>query len=143
VSALWLVAGLAALLYSGACRRGVPVVDLGPKPPNARGTITGIVRGPEGTSAMTGRTVELINVATGEKHTVTTASNGGFTIQLPKGKYRLELALRAGETLVKRPDIVDLDRGDIDSHIEFVVTPARTAHRPSYRLDNGLGSPIV
>ena len=143
MSALWLVAGLAALLYSGACRQGVPVVDLGPKPPDARGTITGIVRGPEGTSAMTGRTVELINVETGEKHTTTTALNGGFTIQLPKGKYRLELPLRAGETLVKRPDVVDLGRGDIDSHIEFVVSPARSARRPSYRLDNGLGSPIV
>jgi hypothetical protein len=140
---MWLVAGLAALLYSGACRQGVPVVDLGPKPPSPRGTITGIVRGPEGTSAVVGRTVELINVATGEKHTTTTALNGGFTIELPKGKYRLELPLRAGETLVKHPNIVDLDHGDIDSHIEFVISGARQAHRPTYRLDNGLGSPIV
>jgi hypothetical protein len=140
---VWLVAGIAALLYSSACRRGVPVVDLGPKPPAARGTITGIVRGPEGTSAISGRTVEVINVATGEKHTATTAANGGFTIELPKGKYRLELPLRQGETLSKRPGIVDLDRGDIDSHIEFVLSGARMAHRPSYRLDNGLGSPIA
>jgi Carboxypeptidase regulatory-like domain len=144
VTALWLVAGLAALLYVSACRQGVPVVDLGPKPPSPLGTITGIVRGPERMSAVVGRTVELINVDTGEKHSTTTASNGGFTIQLPKGKYRLELALRAGETLLKRPDIVDLDHGDIDSHIEFVVAGPRQAHRPSsYRLDNGLGSPIV
>jgi len=143
VTAVWLLAGLTALLYSGACRQGVPVVDLGPKPPSPRGTITGIVRGPEGTSAIVGRTVEVVNVATGEKHTATTASNGGFTIQVPKGKYRLELPLRAGETLVKRPDIVDLDQGDIDSHIEFVLAGARQAHRPSYRVDNGLGSPIV
>jgi hypothetical protein len=140
---VWLVAGILALLYSTACRQGVPVVDLGPKPPAARGTITGIVRGPEGTSALVGRTVEIVNVATGDKHTATTAANGGFTIELPKGKYRLELPLRDGETLVKRPGIVDLDRGDIDSHIEFVLSSARTAHRPSYRIDNGLGSPIV
>ena len=39
--------------------------------------------------------------------------------------------------------IVDLDRGDIDSHIEFVVSNARTAFRPVYRVDNGLGSPIA
>lgn len=144
VTALWLLAGIVALLYSTACRQGVPVVDLGPKPPNARGTITGIVRGPEGTSAIVGRTVELVNVATGEKHTATTALNGGFTIELPKGKYRLDLALRAGETLLKRPDVVDLDPGDIDSHIEFVIAGTRQAHRPSsYRLDNGLGSPIA
>jgi len=143
VAAVWLVAGLTALLYSSACRRGVPAVDLGPKPPSPRGTITGIVRGPEAMSGMEGRTVEVIDVATGTKRTAVTASNGGFTIELPKGKYRLELQLRAGETLVKRPDIVDLDHGDIDSHIEFVVSGARTAHRPVYRVDNGLGSPIA
>jgi hypothetical protein len=138
----WLAAGLAALLYSSACRQGVPVVDLGPKPPSPRGTITGIVRGPEGTSGMPGRTVEVVNVATGEKHSATTASNGGFTITLPKGKYRLDLQLRPGESIVKRPDVVDLDHGDIDSHIEFVLAAAR-ASRPVYRLDNGLGSPIA
>ena len=146
LTGLWLIAGLTALLYSGACRRGVPVVDLGPKPPDARGTITGIVRGPEGTTAMNGRTVEIVNVSTGEKHTARTEANGGFTIQVPKGKYRLELPLHEGETLVKKPGVVDLDRGDIDSHIEFVLGPARAAlpHRaPAYRLDNGLGSPIT
>jgi len=131
-----------ALLYSGACHPA-PVVDLGAKPPVARGTITGIVRGQEPTSGMPGREVEVIDVATGAKQRVTTAANGGFTIQLPKGKYRLELQLRDGELLSKRPGIVDLDRGDIDSHIEFIVSPARSARRPSYRLDNGLGSPIA
>ena len=139
---MWLVAGTVALLYLSACRRGVPVIDLGPKPPAARGTITGLVRGAVD-AALAGRTVEVVNVATGEKHTATTTQNGGFTIELPKGKYRLELQLHDGETLAKRPGIVDLDRGDIDSHIEFVVAAARTARRPSYRLDNGLGSPIA
>jgi len=142
VTALWLVAGTMALLYVGACRRGAPAVDPGPKPPAPRGTITGLVHGP-GDSALPGRTVEVVNVATGERHTATTASNGGFTIELPKGRYRLELPLQDGETIVKRPGSVDLDRGGIDSHLEFVVASARTAHRPSYRLDNGLGSPIV
>jgi hypothetical protein len=140
---VWLVAGILALLYSSACRQGVSAVDLGPKPPPARGTITGVVRGPEGATPMAGRTVEVFNVATGQKHLTTTASNGGFTIELPKGKYRLELPLHDGETISQRPGIVDLDRGEIDSHIELVVAPARTARRPSYRLDNGLGSPIA
>jgi hypothetical protein len=140
---VWLVAGLFALVYASGCRRGVPVIDLGPKPPDARGTITGLVHGP-GDSALAGRVVEIVNVVTGDKHTATTVANGGFTIELPKGKYRLSLQLHDGETLVKRPDVVDLDRGDIDSHIEFVVSGARIARRPSsYRLDNGLGSPIV
>jgi hypothetical protein len=133
------------LLASGGCRRGVPVVDVGPKPPAARGTLTGIVRGPEGTSAVAGRTVDIINVATGEKHTATTTQNGGFTIELPAGKYRLDLPLHDGETIVKRPGIIDLGHGDIDSHIEFVLANVRVArpHGPGYRMDNGLGSPIA
>ena len=139
---MWFAAGVVALLYSGACRRGVPVVDLGPKPPAARGTLTGLVHGP-GDTALPGRTVEVVNVATGEKQTTTTVTNGGFTIELPKGKYRLELQLRDGETLLKRPDVIDLGHGDIDSHIEFVVAPARSARHPAYRLDNGLGSPVA
>jgi Carboxypeptidase regulatory-like domain len=142
---VWLSLGILALLMTGACRRGVPVVDLGAKPPAARGTITGIVRGPEGTTPVVGRDVEVINVATGDRQTVKTADNGGFTVQVPAGKYRLELPLKDGETLVKRPGIVDLEKGDIDSHIEFVLAAVRIARPrgPAYRLDNGLGSPIT
>src|SRR5205085_6647247 len=80
VTAVWLLAGIAALLYCGGCRRGVPAVDLGPKPPAARGTITGLVHGP-GDAALAGRTVEVVNVASGEKFTAETATNGGFTIE--------------------------------------------------------------
>jgi hypothetical protein len=139
---MWLIAGIAMLLCAGGCRRGVPAVDLGPKPPAARGTLTGLVHGPNDV-ALSGRTVEVVNIASGEKFTTQTVTNGGFTIELPKGKYRLDLQLRDGETLVRRPGVVDLDRGDIDSHIEFVVSPARSARRPSYRMDNGLGSPVA
>jgi hypothetical protein len=137
--------GLVALLLTGACRRGVPVVDLGPKPPGARGTLTGIVRGPEGTSPVVGRDVQIVNTETGARHSVQTGDNGGFTIQLPAGKYRFELPLRAGETLVKRPGVVDLGKGDIDSHIEFVLGAVRASRQrgPAYRLDNGLGAPIT
>lgn len=140
-----LAAGVAGLLLAGGCRRGVPVVDTAPKPAVAEGTITGTVRGPEGTSAVSGRTVEVVNIETNERRTVTTNSTGGFTIKVPPGKYRLELQLQPGETLVKRPDIVKLDRGDIDSHIEFVVATARLLRPrgPAYRLDNGLGAPIA
>src|SRR5207237_10745461 len=92
---VWLGAALLILISSGACR-GVPVVDLGAKPPSARGTIAGIVRGPEGTSPVIGRTVEIVNIATGEKHSVTTGENGGFSIELPAGKYRLEMPLHHG-----------------------------------------------
>jgi len=145
VTALWLSLGLLALIWTGGCRRGVPVVDAGPKPPAARGTIAGIVRGPEGTSPVAGRTVEAVNITTGERRSAVTAANGGFTIEAPAGKYRLELPLKDGETIIKHPGIVDLDRGDIDSHIEFVIASVRITRPrgPAYRLDNGLGSPVA
>jgi hypothetical protein len=145
VTGLWLSLGILALLLAGACRRGVPVVDLGARPPEARGTLTGVVRGPEGTSPVVGRDVQIINSGTGQRYTAQTGDTGGFTIQLPAGKYRFELALREGETLVKRPGVVDLGKGDIDSHIEFVLAAVRVTRPrgPAYRLDNGLGSPIT
>ena len=144
ISGFCLLLGIVALLFAG-CRRGVPVVDTAPKPAVARGTITGTVRGPEGTSSVAGRTVEVVNIDTNERHTVTTSETGGFTIELAPGKYRLALELQPGETLTKRPDIVKLDRGDIDSHIEFVISSARVLRPsgPGYHLDNGLGSPIA
>jgi hypothetical protein len=134
-----------ALAWSTGCRRGVPVVDAGTEPPAARGTIAGIVRGPEDPSPIAGRTVQAIDIATGEKRSAVTAANGGFTIEAPAGKYRLELSLKDGETIVGRPGIVDRDRGDIDSHVEFVIASVRVTRPrgPTYRLDNGLGSPIA
>jgi hypothetical protein len=145
VTGLFLSFGVLALLLSSACKPGVPVVDVGPKPQAARGTLTGTVRGPDVTWPVSGRTVEIFNTETGEKHTTTTSDTGGFTIQLPAGKYRLELPLKDGETIAKRPGIIDLARGDIDSHVEFVLAVSRVnrSRGPAYRVDNGLGSPIA
>ena len=145
MTGLWLSLGILTLLLSGGCKPGVPVVDLGPKPAAARGTLTGTVRGPEGTSPIAGRTVEIVNTVTGEKYSTTTSDTGGFTVQLPAGKYRLELPLKVGETIVKHPGVIDLARGDIDSHVEFVLAPSRVnrSRGPAYRVDNGLGSPIA
>jgi hypothetical protein len=145
LTGLWLSLGILTLLLSGACKPGIPVVDVGPKPPTARGTLTGTVRGPEDTTTNAGRTVEIFNTETGQKYTTTTSSTGGFTIQLPAAKYRLELPLKNGEAIAKRPGIIDLGRGDIDSHVEFVLSTARVnrSRGPAYRVDNGLGSPIA
>ena len=94
---------------------------------------------------MPGRDVVILNTDTGARHAAQTGANGGFTIQLPAGQYRVELPVRTGETLVKRPGLVNLGKGDIDSHIEFVLGPARIVRPrgPAYRLDNGLGAPIT
>ena len=75
--AFWVVALTIAAAAAMACRRGVPVIDVGPKPLEVDGTISGTVRGPEGTSAVAGRTVAVVNVETGERQTVATSITGG------------------------------------------------------------------
>jgi hypothetical protein len=141
---LCLTAGV-MLLSGAACRQGAPVIDPGPRPPTADGTISGTVRGPVGTSPIEGRTVEVINVETGARERVTTNNAGGFSFKLKPGRYRVELTLLEGETLVKKPDVINLNRSDVDAHADFVISSSRVA-RPRFqapRSDNGLGSPIA
>lgn len=141
---LFLGAAIAVLLSVESCRRTVPILDTTPRPAQADGTISGTVRGPQGTSPIEGRTVEVINVATGERHRVTTSNTGGFTLKLAPGKYRVELALLEGEILVKRPGIITLDRSDVDAYADFVIGFSRIS-RPRPRRptspDSGLGAP--
>jgi Carboxypeptidase regulatory-like domain len=144
--ACWALAVLAVLLSLGACRRTVPIYDASPRPVEADGTISGTVRGPEGTSPVEGRQVEIINISTGERHRAVTSNTGGFTLKLPPGRYRVELALLNGETLVKRPGVITLDRSDVDAHADFVIGSSRVARprpRPPAAADHGLGSPIA
>jgi hypothetical protein len=143
-TALGVFSTLCVLLSLTACRPGTPVIDLGPKPPTADGTISGTVRGPEGTSAIDGRTVEVINTETGERQRATTNIAGGFTFKVKPGKYRVELTLNEGETIVKRPDVINVNRSDVDAHADFVISASR-ASSPRYRLrgDDGLGASIA
>jgi hypothetical protein len=140
----WLIGVVTTLAALAACHGG-PVVDLGPKPVQADGTISGTVRGPEGTSAIDGRSVEVINVDTGERQRGTTNNAGGFTFKVKPGKYRVELLLQDGETLIKKPDVINVNRSDVDAHADFVVGVARVS-RPRHRVpraDDGLGSAIA
>jgi hypothetical protein len=140
----WLVA-VAVLLLSLAGCHGGPVIDLSPKPLEADGTISGIVRGPEGTSPIEGRSVEVINIDTGERERVTTNNTGGFTFKVKPGKYRVELTLLDGETLVKKPNVIQVNRSDVDAHADFIVGVVRVSRprHPVPRVDDGLGSAIA
>jgi hypothetical protein len=123
----------------------VPIIDTAPKPVEAEGTLSGTVRGPEGTSPVDGRTVEVVNIATNVRQRTTTNNAGGFSFKLPPGKYRVELPLRQGEALVKQPGVIDLNRSDVDAHADFVLGTPRIL-RPRYhapRGDDGLGSGIA
>ena len=141
MSSVGLVAGL--LLIAGACRQGVPVIDTTPRPAQADGTISGTVRGPEGTSPIDGRIVSVVNVDSGERQQTTTNNAGGFTFKVKPGKYRVELALRDGEVMVKRPSVINVNRSDVDAHADFVLGVSRLV-RPRTRFlrgDDGLGAP--
>jgi len=144
IVALWGVFGAAALVTLGGCRLGVPVIDPGPKPLQADGTISGTVRGPEGTSPVEGRVVQVVNIDTGERQRAVTSNVGGFTFKVKPGKYRVELTLLDGEHLVKKPDVLDVDRSDVDAHADFVLG-SPSVERPRYhapRSDDGLGAAI-
>jgi len=106
-----------------ACHPG-PVVDTGGKPPAAGGTIAGLVRADGGATSVGGRKVTAINESTGARFDVTTATNGGYTVQVPAGTYRLEVELRTGETLATRPDPTQVNAGDLDPDRNFVITIA-------------------
>jgi hypothetical protein len=142
---VWLSLGVAALVFATGCHRGLRSPDTSRQLPGTQATITGTVRGAEGAPPVAGRTLAIIDVATGRRTVVQTSSSGGFSVAVPAGRYRLEMSLRNGETLIKRPDLLDLDRGGTDANIELVVGRTPTSHprSPSYRTDNGLGSPIA
>ena len=108
---------------TAACHPG-PVVET--KPNAAGGTIAGMVSTADSTVAVPGRKVTAIEVSKGTRFDATTGTNGGYTIKVPEGTYRLEVELRPTETLAKRPDETQVNNGDLDPGRDFVIT-IRTA----------------
>jgi hypothetical protein len=144
VSATIFVALLTAFSVTG-CRLGVPVVDLGEAPPTVNGTISGRVVGFNDAARLVGRRVDATNVDTGARVSVTTASTGGFTLQVPPGTYRLSVELREGETLPNPPGPITINASDMDANIELVVSTAvsRPRQSDSLRGAEGLGAPVA
>jgi hypothetical protein len=141
---LSLTALVCAVVSIAACRPGTPVIDPGDPPPTTDGTVSGTVRGPEGTSAIAGREVRVINVETGERQVTQTNSAGGFTFKVKPGKYRVELALLAGESILKQPGVMNVNRSDVDAHADFVVGSGKVSRprNPSSHVE-WLGPPIA
>jgi hypothetical protein len=115
---LQIVAGV-ALLASLACHPG-PVVNTGSKPALVRGTIAGMVS-TDSNAALPGRKVTAIDSVTGKRYEATTGTNGGYTVQVPEGTYRLEIELRQGERVAKQPSETKVDKSDLDPHRDFVI----------------------
>jgi hypothetical protein len=115
-------AGMVVLLMlsSGcAARHGRPIVG-GSTVPNPTGTISGNVTTTGGTP-LEGRRVSAINMATEAHFDATTASNGGYTIKVPPGRYRLELELRGGDQIARQPEQTNVNVGDVDELLNFVI----------------------
>jgi hypothetical protein len=111
------------LLLSVACH-GEPVINTGPKTPSVDGTVAGIVS-MDTNEPVAGRKVTAINLETGARFEATTGANGGYTIKIPEGRYRLEVELRPGERVAKQPDETRINRSDLDPQRHFVITLGR------------------
>jgi hypothetical protein len=112
-----------ALLTIAACHPG-PVVGKDPQMANVGGTIAGIVSG-DGNVPLGGRKVTAINTETGTRYDATTGTNGGYTIQVPQGSYKLEVQLQPGEKVAKQPDETRINKSDLDPHRDFVIAGAK------------------
>ena len=116
-----LAAVVVVLLMSLACGPRGPILGAS-TPPNVGGTISGMVSANDGSSAVSARKVTAVNTDTGARFEGSTSINGGYTIQVPVGTYRLEVELQAGEVVATQPDTTQINRGDLDSGRNFVVT---------------------
>jgi hypothetical protein len=56
---------------------------------------------------------------------VTTGINGGYTLKVPEGTYRLEIELLPGEAVAKQPEETRVNRSDLDPRRDFVITARR------------------
>jgi hypothetical protein len=109
-----------------------------------RATISGTIRAPEGTTAVEGRIVDVIDITTNRRRRVTTDHHGGFSVTLDPGDYRVVLTLLEGEAIVREPGVIHVDRSAVDADADFVIGTSRVSRpRPAYKVDDGLGSPVA
>jgi hypothetical protein len=106
------------LLTSAACHPG-PVIAGGPKP-QVGGTIAGIVL-TDAKVPVAGRKVTVIDTQSGMRYDATTGVNGGYTVKVPQGAYRIEVELQAGEVVAKQPAETRINNSDLDSGRDFVI----------------------
>jgi len=114
----------ALVTCSVACHPG-PILRADAQP-SVGGTIAGTVSATGGSARLSSRLITVVNVSTGARYETTTSSNGGYTVKVPEGTYRIEVELREGETLAKRPDETQVNNGDLDPARNFEVTGAPT-----------------
>src|SRR6266511_2485484 len=103
------------LIACPACSLNKPVSGTGDRSTATSGTLAGLVSTDAGRTALSGRKVTATNTATNAHFDTTTATDGGYTMQVPAGRYAIDVELRAGERLEKRPEPTDVGAGDLDA----------------------------
>ena len=127
-SPLAAVALAAALTSLPGCRTGKPIVDVGPDIESARATVSGTVRGPDGTSPLAARTVEAVQVDGDGRVTARTNVTGSYTLQVPQGVWRIQLVRIDGEDIIEQPsEPLKLGNSEMETGIDFVVAQAGVA----------------
>ena len=108
------------LLGSGcAARPGGPL--LGGSTIERTGMVSGTVRATAG-EALGGRRISAIDIRAADAHyDATTALSGRYTIEVPASRYRLEVELRGGEVIVTQPSQTNVNAGDLDAQLDFVI----------------------
>ena len=140
---VWLTLTLIVLSAAWGCRQPPPVLETTPTA-QVRGVISGRILGPERSTLLDGRVIELVNLTTLERQRVSTNQSGSYAFQVQPGDYRVELTLRDGEALVRKPGVIHVDRSDVDGDADFVIGNGRASRpRPAYKVDDGLGSPVA
>jgi hypothetical protein len=104
-----------------ACAPRGPLAT-GEKLPAVAGTISGTVREAGSNAPLSARRVTAVEVASGAKFDTSTASNGGYTMKVPVGKYHLQVELRSGESIVEAPADLEINTSDLDAGRNFTIT---------------------
>jgi Carboxypeptidase regulatory-like domain len=118
---LVLCIGLAVPLGGCAAAHGGAAIGSSDQPPELSGTISGVVRAAGSNTPLSARTVTAIEVGSGSKYEASTAANGGYTMKVPMGRYRLRVELRENEVTAQAPDEVVLNRSDLDAGRDFSI----------------------
>ena len=113
---------LLLLSSSAACSMNRPIAGIGDRSAAVRGTLAGLVSTDAGQTPLSGRKVTATNTETKVPFEATTASDGGYTIMLPVGHYAIDVELRAGERLEKKPEPTDIGAGDLDAGRDFLIS---------------------
>jgi hypothetical protein len=112
-----------SLVVAVACHPG-PVIETGPAPAGVGGTIAGIVW-TETKAPLAGRKVTAVNTQTNARFEATTGPNGGYTIKVPEGNYKLDVEIKPGESISKHPGETRINKSDLDSQRHFIIAGAK------------------